>query len=307
MSTRSTRTSVRTYRQRQRRQLKAIGEWQDPQVDAAPVRERVLVCRQMGMSLSALVNRLGLPPKALHNVMYGANGRPPGKTVLRETAEAVLGFWPTLEDFPDSALIHPAGTVRRVRALQVRGFDDRWQAAELGLLPSNFRAALRSSTVSARFARRVAGLYDRMWDQRPEGHDVTSEVAERARAFAAEQCYSGPLAWDDDTIDDPSAVPQTDAVAPVATEGGNVAARWLMGESVVLDRDARREVLAHLYEWTNDTTAEIAEQLDMSPAATERAWERMKERSAAEGRRLWRRVYVPRERDLKQTEMEEAA
>ncbi|QBJ94479.1 hypothetical protein D0Z67_29365 (plasmid) [Streptomyces seoulensis] len=119
--------------------------------------------------------------------------------------------------------------------------------------------------------------------------------------------WAPPLAWDDDTIDDPTAVPVTEGPEPVATDGDNLAARWLMGESVVLTEDAKREVLLHLFEWTNDTAAEIAEKLDLSPVAAEKRWERAKKAAALEGRRMWRRVYQPRERTLKQNEMEEAA
>ena len=55
------------------------------------------------------------------------------------------------------------------------------------------------------------------------------------------------------------------------------------------------------------TTEEIAARLDMSPEAAERQWHRMKKQAAVEGRRVWRRVFVPRERQINQTEMEEAA
>jgi hypothetical protein len=305
MSTLSpTQKAVRRYQQRQRRQLKAIGQWQDPQVDAAPVREHILAIRATGMSIPVLTKRIGLPPTALKNVMWGANGRPPGKTVARDTAEAVLSYWPVLEDFPDSALIDPTGTVRRCRALQVRGFSMRWQAGELGLMQQNYVAALASATVSARLARRVAALYDRMWNQQPEDHGVAPTAADWVRQYAAKRGYSGPLAWDDDTIDNPNAVPVTDAEEPVVSEGGNLAARYLAGEAVILDNQARKEVLAHRFEWSNLTTAEIAEELGMTAEAAEQAWSRMKRKAKAEGRRLWRRVYVAR---LNQNDMEEAA
>lgn len=261
------------------------------------------------MPEKAVARRLGLPHGTFSNVMRGTNGLPPGSKIRRETAEIVLAYWPSLADFPDISSIDSTGTYRRVQALATLGWARARLAVELEMSVANFKARLRGrgGRVSARFARMVASLYDRLWDQRPESHGVPGWIADRVRRCAAEDGWSGPLAWDDDTIDDPSAVPQTDAVQPVATEGGNVSDRWLMGESVILGRIDRREVLAHLYEWTNDTTAEIAARLEMSPEAAERQWERLKERAAGDGRRLWRRVYVPRERDLKQTEMEEAA
>lgn len=306
MSTASER-AARQHMQRRRRRLMALGQWQSPYVEAEPVRKHILALRQAGFSEAALVRRLGLVDSAVENVMRGANGRPPGKLVLRTTAEAVLSFWPTLADFHDTARIDPTGTQRRVHALETLGFSKPWIAARIGYLPQNLKTCLRSKTVSARLARRIADLYDQTWMDSPENHGVQAHVADRVRRNAAEQGFRGPLSWDDDTIDDPQAQPLTDSSGPVATEGGNVAARWLMGESVILDREARREVLQHLYEWTNDTTAEIAAKLDMTPVAAERQWERIKERAAAKGQRVWRRVYMPRERVLEQSEMEEAA
>jgi AraC-like DNA-binding protein len=276
-------------------------------MDAAPVRAHMLALREAGMSEAAVARRLNISETYFKNLMRGSNGRTPGQRVWREVGEAVLEYWPTLPDFPDTAHIDPTGTLRRVQALETLGWSKPRIAAELGQTDNNFKMRLRSRTVSARMARRVAAVYDRLWTQRPEDHGVQPYVAERVRRHAAQNGFAGPLAWDDDTIDDPKAEPQTDAAEPVATEGGNVAARWLLGESVDLGRDDRREVLQHLFEWTNDTTADIAARLDMTPEAAERQWERLKERAAADGRRLWRRVYVPRERTMKQNEMGEAA
>jgi transcriptional regulator with XRE-family HTH domain len=259
------------------------------------------------MPEKAVARRLGLPSGTFANVMRGTNGQPPGTKIRRETAELVLAYWPTLDDFPDISSIDSTGTHRRVRALATRGWSRARLAVELGTTVPNFKARLRGERVSARFARAVAGLYNRLWNERPEDHGVAAWIAERVRRCAAEDGWHGPLAWDDDTIDDPKALPQTDAPEPVATEGGNVAARWLMGESVILTDEARKEVLVHLYEWTNQTTAEIAHRLGMTPAAAEQSWNRMKKQARLEGRRLWRRVYVPRDRVMKQNEMEEAA
>jgi hypothetical protein len=303
--TNSGRAAAR-HAERRRRRLQAMGQW-NPYMDAEPVRAHMLALRQAGLSEPAVARRLNIPSTYFKNLLRGSNGRPPGQKVWREVGEAVLAYWPVLADFPDRALIDPTGTIRRVRAMQTLGWSQARIGTELGQSENNFRSRLSAKTVSARFARRVAGLYDRLWTERPEDHGVQPYVADRVRRAAAAKGFHGPLAWDEDTIDDPKALPATDAVKPVVTEGGNLADRWLMGEAVILGRDDRREVLAHLYEWTNDTTAEIAARLEMTPAAAERQWERMKERAAADGRRLWRRVYVSRERDLKQDELEEAA
>lgn len=303
MSTPSER-AARQHMQRRRRRLIALGEWQSPYVDAAPVRAHIWALRQAGMSEAVLVRRLGLATSAVDNVMRGSMGRPPGQTVLRTTAEAILSFWPTLADFPDTARIDVTGTLRRVQALETLGFSKPWMAARIGYLPQNLKTCLRSKIVSARLARRVAALYDQFWMDCPENHGAQGYVADRVRRNAATQGFHGPLAWDDDMIDDPAAQPITDVSAVVSSEGGNLADRWLMGESVILRREDRRKVLAHLFEWTGQTVEEIAARLEMSPEAADRTWHRIKEKAAGEGRRVWRRVYVP---GMKQNDMEEAA
>jgi hypothetical protein len=220
------------------------------------------------------------------------------KTVWRSTAEALLAV-PKEQDL--AALVDATGTIRRLRALVVMGHDQKTIASEVGCAFTYISMLTHEKRVQVTVAleqsvRRAYGLLS-----------MKVGPSSYGRNRAVKNGWFGPLAWDDETIDDPRAVPQTDAVEPSATEGGNVADRWLMGESVILARQDRREALAHLFEWTNDTTAEIAERLEMTPAAAERAWERIKEKAQADGRRVWRRVYVPRERSLNQNEMEEVA
>lgn len=290
-----------------RRQLMSYGQW-EPFVDAEPVRAHLRKVNAAGMPYMAIAERLGLAQNSsLQHLVWGRGSYGPGKQVRRETAELVLSYWPSLDDFPDAARIDATGTRRRIQALAVRGWSRQWMAEQIGIREDHFRKSCSRDRVTARLARSVAALYDGWWNQDPIEHGLPMRSVSRVRSDAARSGFHSALAWDDDTIDDPNAVPLDDAVQPVVTEGANVADRWLLGESVVLGREDRRKVLHHLYEWTNDTTAEIAARLDMTPAAAERQWERIKERAQADGRRVWRRVYVPRERDLAKNQLEEAA
>ncbi|MFF7335383.1 hypothetical protein [Streptomyces sp. NPDC008150] len=293
--------------QSRRRRLIRAGEW-EPFVDAAPVREHLKALLAAGMPLRSVCEQLGFAHgSSLQHVMYGRGKYGPGQQVRRETAEAVLSYWPSLADFPDAARIDPTGTRRRVQALAVRGWSRHVMAAEIGMGETSFKKALHKERVTARLARTVADLYDRWWNLDPLEFGVSRNSVGRVRADAARSGFHGPLAWDDDTIDDPNAVPQTDAVPPLQTDGDNAVARWLLGESVILGREDRREALQYLFEWTTSTTAEIAARLEMTPENADRQWHRIKAQAKADGRRLWRRVYVPRERTLQQNEMGEAA
>jgi hypothetical protein len=233
---------------------------------------------------------------------------PPSKTIGTEYAERLMAYRPALDDYPPLAVISSVGSRRRLQGLATVGWTRRALAARTGVAVERFGQIMQQPTTSAAMAVIVRDLYDELWHRSPSEGEVPSASVLRTRNMAARYGWYGPLAWDDDTIDDPDALPQTDVAEPVATEGGNVAARWLMGESVVLDREARREVVQHLFEWTNDSPEEISARLEMSVDAVWQTWSRIKKQARLEGlREPWRRVYVPRERDLKQNEMEEAA
>ncbi|MGW2520516.1 helix-turn-helix domain-containing protein [Streptomyces sp. NPDC001617] len=263
------------------------------QIPAGPASEHARALKARGLSLTQIGREAGLRTSTISRLINGQ------RDILAVNAAKVLAV--PLNVRASTGDVPALGATRRIRALYALGHFNRTIAVEAGISKDAVCALAAGAwpRVKAAIDDEVRAAYDRL--------SMSTGTSWKTRQWAEKHGWATPLAWDDDTIDDPSAVPMTDAVRPAATQGENVADRWLHGESVVLDRDSRREVLRHLYEWTNDTTAEIAAQLEMSPAAAERQWERMKERAAAEGRRLWRRVYVPRERDLTQNEMEEAA
>lgn len=300
--------AAETRKQAQRRRLKALGQWQ-PFVDAEPVRQHLRKLNEAGMPYQAIAQRLNLVSEtSLAYVMWGRGSYGPGGRIRRETAELVLAYWPSLADFPDRARIDPTGTHRRVQALLVRGWSRGMIARKAGMKDSNFRSTMCRDRVTALFARKVAAVYDAWWNQDPLEHGMPKQPVVRAREEASRSGFLPALAWDEETIDDPAALPQVDAVEPIASEGENIADRWLYGESVVLGPEDRKQVLQHLMEWSNDTPQEIAAQLEISLDALWQTWSRIKKQARQEGRREpWRRVYVPRERDLKQNEMEEAA
>lgn len=302
----SSQRAATTHKQSRRRRLKAMGQWQDPLVPAEPVRQHLRKIHDAtGMPYYAIAERIGLPhDSSLQPLLWGRGQYGPSERILRETADLVMAYWPTPDDFPESVLIEATGTRRRVEALAVRGWSRNWVARQIGMREDNFRKAISKDRVTVRLARRVASVYDAWWNQDPMDHGAELNPVARVRAAARRSGWHGPLAWDDDTIDDPDAVPLTDAVQPVVSEGGDLAARYLAGEAVILSGEARKEVLAHRFEWSNATIAEIADELGMTPEAAEQAWNRMKRKARSEGRKLWRRVYVPR---LHQEDMEEAA
>ena len=108
----------------------------------------------------------------------------------------------------DNGMVPMVGTTRRLRALSALGWPYRALGAELGL--GNARSTLprlmsaRGDIVAAVTAERVADMYERL------SATPGPSVITRQRALA--KGWVPPLAWDDDTIDDPDAVPHVEAV-----------------------------------------------------------------------------------------------
>lgn len=99
------------------------------------------------------------------------------------------------------------GTVRRLQALVAAGWPVLSIAAELGMFPTAVSRLMRLNVITLRTARRVAAVYDRLWDVDPATHGATPNGIRRARNLAAAARWAPAAAWDDDTIDDPSAAP----------------------------------------------------------------------------------------------------
>ncbi len=221
------------------------------------------------------------------------------KTVYAAKEAALLMV--RLADQSGAFYVSALGATRRVRALYVLGHGPTVLAAATGLhrdAITQLAGGKWSQILSVR-DQAVREAYGRL--------SMTVGVTREARSWAARQGWVPPLAWDDDTIDDPAAVPSTDAPMPGFTEGDDVVARFLLGESVVLDRAAQREVIAHLMEWSNDTPEEIGARLGMTGTAVGQTWVRMNREAREAGRPVpWRRVYIPRN-EINQNDMRRAA
>ncbi|MFJ7297609.1 hypothetical protein [Streptomyces collinus] len=272
-------------------------------VDSARSMAHLQSFRHAGLQDIEIIKLVGIARTTFYRAMRG-------EPITRDSEKKILAVpvpSPTGQ-ITTTALCDPTGTHRRLQALIWLGWPIEELEARLGVHAYWISRTFRRTYVRLVLAARVTALYSDLWSLRPESQGVDLERVEEARQYARSQSWVGPLAWDDDAIDDPRAVPQTDALVPVATSGGNVAARWLMGESVILGPEDRRDVIQHLMEWTNDTPGEIAERLDMSVGAMWQTWTRIKKKARTEGRtEPWRRVYVPRDQDLKQNKMGEAA
>jgi hypothetical protein len=248
---------------------------------------------QAGLTASQVAREAGVEVSTIRRLLAGQ------KSIRRATADKILGVPPGVR--PSRGDVPSLGATRRVRALYALGHFN-WAIAESAGISRDAVWALAQGawpTIKVAVDDGVRRAYDEL--------SMQTGASWKTQRLAERRGWVPPLAWDDDVIDDPRAVPATDALAPAPTGGEDVVHRFLMGESVVLDRDARREALRYLMEWTDQTPEQVGEQLGMTAEAVTRQWERIKSKARQEGGKVpWRRVYVP-QRELNRDEMESAA
>lgn len=243
-----------TYNDR-RNEMIAAGTW-EPFTDAGPVRAHVLELVASGVGYKRTAAAAGLAASTVGKLLYTD---PPRTRVRSTVAAAILAVRPDFRTAADRARIPSAGTTRRIRALACAGHSLKAQAEECGWTLANFSglAGGRRDLVSAATARAVADLYDRWWAAAPAGGTVE---AERVRAFARRKCWLPSLAWDDDTIDDPSAtacvVPAVDDSDPAVDDAAVTAAYIYQDQPATLA--VRNELIRRLATGVR-THASIAE------------------------------------------------
>jgi transcriptional regulator with XRE-family HTH domain len=152
------------------------------------------------------------------HLLYGAphKSAPPTRRIRPRHAAALLAVQPALDVLADGALTDATGARRRLRALAALGWPASHLARQLGMNPVAVRTLMRGDRqrVTVATARKVAALYDRLWN--------TPGPSEATRARASRAGWPVPLAWDDESIDDPDARPAT----PTAKGGQRSRELW---------------------------------------------------------------------------------
>jgi hypothetical protein len=108
--------------------------------------------------------------------------------------QMILGRWVSRSD--------PTGTTRRLQALMAIGYTQAALCRAMQLNASHLNRLINGHLgykVNAGTAAKVKDVY-RQLSMTPGPHD-------RARRFAKARGWAPPLAWDEDTIDDPAAKP----------------------------------------------------------------------------------------------------
>ncbi|MHA7145465.1 hypothetical protein ACX80U_12180 [Arthrobacter sp. TmT3-37] len=233
----------------------AYGRYDSGRVEAGPVREYCFELGRQGISIKRLRTLTGLSSATLGRLMYGvpSQGLSPRARVERETAEKIMAVRPSLDLMAPGHLVPAIGTVRRLQALVCLGYSITRLGNRISMTGSNTTKVMQQDEVTARTALAVRALYDELWNKPAPCSDQRSrQSASRARNYARRNGFAPPLAWDDETIDDPAAKPEGITPTKLTT------------------RAHRMEDLEHLLE-TGTGYAEILTRLGMTRSALDQA------------------------------------
>jgi hypothetical protein len=192
---------------RRRRRALAAGRWDNNRcADLAAAREHLSDLCAAGISIRQLAKLCGSDRMWLQRLARAATGYCDADKVAALLAIPL----PAPADLPRIAAtagrVDAAGTRRRLRALAALGYTQAYLIGRLGMAPTMTYKLWdeRRGGVSAVTARKAAALYDELSMTPPPD----TYGSERVRREAARRGWAPPLAWCDDTIDDPGAQPE---------------------------------------------------------------------------------------------------
>lgn len=191
----------------ERRRAKNRAYGRQAYVDAQPAREHVERLQSEGMGWKRIARAAGIETSVVWKLLYGDPSRnmPPTRRVRPATAEKLLAV---TVDLAPGAKVDSTGTTRRLQALVAMGWSQSELARRLGMLSSNLGPVIHGKRgVTQATADAVRDLYDQLWSTPAPPSGRHGAVPAKTRNYAARMGWVGPLAWDDDTIDDPDATP----------------------------------------------------------------------------------------------------
>lgn len=185
---------------------------QSKYTDAEPVRVHLQQLLDAGLTIYVIEQRSRINRTGLRHILHGKGDKPPAARVHKTTASAILAVDARPVGTETRGMVDPTGALRRLHALVAIGWPEQWLSTRLGMWRGNYDGVFDGGPITVHTRTKVAALYDQLWDQTPPATTPTERAAvTRARNRARTLGWAPPLAWDDDTIDDPEAKPQCGA------------------------------------------------------------------------------------------------
>jgi len=202
--------TANTENQARYRRRKALERWGSVPphfVDAAEAREHVRMLMAAGMGWLRIAKKAGVGEGAVARLLYGQPYKdiPPSQRITLVNHRKLLAVQ---LDIADGRHVDATGTRRRLQALMTVGRTGSELMVAIGDQRTRFGTLLAQQVVEARTARKVRELYERWWDLAPPVETREQRInVSKAKNFATKHGFAPPMAWDDDTIDDPAAEP----------------------------------------------------------------------------------------------------
>ncbi|MCV7255266.1 hypothetical protein H7J86_24185 [Mycobacterium hackensackense] len=183
----------------------AAGQFRGGASAIEPVREHIATLRGLGLGFYQLSKLSGVPDRTIQGIVFQKRTRVFASTAVKLLAVPV----PTSPHLVAAghAFVDATGTVRRLRALTALGHSNQSVADRTGLNHQQIShiALGKQRVVFARVALVIDVAFRAMQlEVPPDGY-----AKRRAKARAERRGWSPALAWDEDTLDDPAATPDT--------------------------------------------------------------------------------------------------
>lgn len=160
------------------------------------------------VSLASLTTLVGCAQSTMVALLYPSSAQRRVR-ITRRLHEAVLDADFDLDQLEAAALITGCGTRRRLQALGTLGWSVANLATHLECSAAMVSRLRRAKHVSVGNARAVRAVYEQLSMHPAPNAPSHNLTREQARS----QGWHSPLAWDDDTIDAPTAQPAGDSEA----------------------------------------------------------------------------------------------
>jgi plasmid maintenance system antidote protein VapI len=150
------------------------------------------VLSRYGISGRRLGELVGMPQPSIWRITRQ-------ERVMASTAAKILAVKPDVGLAADNAVVDSTGSGRRVQALQVLGWRAVDIAEKCGVRRETIVDVYAQRFVTAELARKIAAVFDEL--------QATPGPSEIVRRRSLGKGWVPPMAWSDETIDDPAAVP----------------------------------------------------------------------------------------------------
>lgn len=179
-------------------------------VDIARVRAHVEKLRALGWSHATICRIADVPNGVVQAISYGDR-----KAVVRATEKKLMALPlmpPTHEQQPLFGDVPSVGARRRVEALVCLGWSLNKIAQHAGLCKRTLsEMSRRRDSCTAATYKAIVATYEALWNTQPPMETKSDRIAAvKARNWAERNRWAPPMAWDDDQIDNPDAVPSYD-------------------------------------------------------------------------------------------------